>query len=861
MLSMTAYFSIGRLIQTDQWVQHTHTVLAKASGVVSAAKNMETGMRGYLLAGKEEFLDPYNQGEAVTYASIEKLQRTVDDNPAQVERLAEAMTILREWQANVTEPTIELRRQIGDAKTMNDMAALVGEARGKQFFDKFREQIAIFIDREAALLAERRKEFETAKQEVSAASEKTADALKWIDHTHKVLAAGQRVLAAAVDMETGMRGFVVGGQDEFLEPYNWGQKAFFEEIATLQQTVSDNPPQVERLKKAEDLIADWINNVTEAQIALRREVTSGVRPYDDVIRKIQRKEGKKYFDTFRTVMNEFHDIEAKLIVERQKTADAAMEAATASLKTMAENEAWVSHTYEVIAAANVILSQAVNMETGMRGYLLAGKEEFLEPYNIGQTAFYDKVAAMQETVDDNPAQVQLMGEIAETIKAWQTNVTEPTIALRREIGDAKTMDDMADLVGEARGKQYFDAFRSVMAEFQAEEQALMDQRLAAKEETVSTTNTVVFGVTTFALLFSGVLAWLIGSGIANPLNAMTGSMKRIAAGETSTEVPGSGRRDEIGDMSAAVQIFKDNAIAKERLEAEQKEAQVRSEEEKRLAQIQMANDLENAVKAVVQSIAGAAAQMRSTAENMSQISEDATHKSTSIAGATEEASANVQTVAAASEEMSSSIAEINRQVDTALEVATNAEKTSRDATDTMKALDDMSQNVGTVVSMINDIAEQTNLLALNATIEAARAGEAGKGFAVVASEVKSLASQTAKATSEIEEQVTAMQGATNSSVQSIDKIRSVISQISETSASIASSVQQQNASTQEISRNAQEAAIGTQDVANNISVVQMSMRKNGTAAGEVLTSAQQLLAQAEELDHKIDDFLSRLRAA
>jgi len=860
-LSMTAYYSIGRLVQTDKWVQHTHTVLAKASGVVSAAINMETGMRGYLLAGKEEFLDPYNQGEAVTYASIEKLQRTVDDNPAQVEKLAEAKTILREWQANVTEPTIELRRQIGDAKTMNDMAALVGEARGKQFFDKFREQIATFIDREAALLAERRKEFETAKQEVSAASEKTADALKWVDHTHKVLAAGKRVLAAAVDMETGMRGFMVGGQDEFLEPYNWGQKAFFEEIATLQQTVSDNPPQVERLKKAEDLIADWINNVTEAQIALRREVTSGVRPYDDVIRKIQRKEGKKYFDTFRTVMNEFHDIEAKLIVERQKTADAAMEAGTASLKTMAENEAWVSHTYKVIASANAILSQAVNMETGMRGYLLAGKEEFLEPYNIGQTAFYDKVAAMQETVDDNPAQVQLMGEIAETIKAWQTNVTEPTIALRREIGDAKTMDDMADLVGETRGKKYFDAFRSVMAEFQAEERALMDQRLAAKEETVSTTNTVVFGVTTFALLFSGVLAWLIGSGIANPLNAMTGSMKRIAAGETSTEVPGSGRRDEIGDMSAAVQIFKDNAIAKERLEAEQKEAQIRSEEEKRLTQIQMANDLENAVKEVVQSIAGAAAQMRSTAENMSQISEDATHKSTSIAGATEEASANVQTVAAASEEMSSSIAEINRQVDTALEVATNAEKTSSDATDTMKALNDMSQNVGAVVSMINDIAEQTNLLALNATIEAARAGEAGKGFAVVASEVKSLASQTAKATSEIEEQVTAMQSATKSSVQSIDKIRSVISQISETSASIATSVQQQNASTQEISRNAQEAAIGTQDVANNISVVQMSVEKNGDAAGEVLTSAQQLLAQAEELDHKIDGFLSRLRAA
>ncbi|MBO6509515.1 MAG: CHASE3 domain-containing protein [Roseibium sp.] len=860
-LSVTAYFSIGRIVQTDKWVQHTHNVLEEASGIVSAAVNMETGMRGYLLAGKEEFLDPYNQGEAATYAAINKLQKTVNDNPAQVERLAEAQTILREWQANVTEPTIELRRQIGDAKTMNDMAALVGEARGKQYFDKFREQIATFIGREAALLTERRKEFDTAQAEVIAASAKTADALKWVDHTHKVLAAGKRVVAAAVDMETGMRGFMVGGQDAFLEPYNWGQKSFFEEIAALQQTVSDNPPQVERLKNAEKLIADWIKNVTEVQIALRREVNAGTSSYDAVVRKIQLKEGKKYFDTFRATMNEFHDIEAGLIVERQDTANAAMQASAASLKTMAENEAWVSHTYKVIEAANEILAHAVDMETGMRGYLLAGKEEFLEPYNNGQAVFYEKVAAMQKTVDDNPSQVQLMGEIAETIKAWQANVTEPTIALRREIGNARTMDEMADLVGEARGKQYFDAFRDVMADFQAEERALMEQRLAAKEATVGKTNTVVIAVTAFALLISGLLAWLIGAGIANPLNAMTASMKSLAAGDTSTEVPGAGRKDEIGDMSDAVQVFKDNAIAKERLEAEQKEAELRAEEEKRQAQIQMADDLEDAVKAMVQSIAGAAVQMRNTAQDMSHISDDASHKSTSVAGATEEASANVQTVAAASEEMSSSIAEISRQVETALGVAKNAEKTSSDATETMKALADMAQNVGTVVSMINDIAEQTNLLALNATIEAARAGEAGKGFAVVASEVKSLASQTAKATSDIEEQVNAMQSTTNSSVQSIDEIRSIISQISETSASIASSVQQQNASTQEISRNAQEAAVGTQDVANNIAVVQMSVEKTGNAANEVLTAAEQLSGQAEELDQKINGFLNRLRAA
>lgn len=860
-LSVTAYWSIGKIVQTDKWVQHTHNVLSDATGIVSSAVDMETGMRGYLLAGKEDFLAPYNQGEADTYAAIDGLQQTVSDNPAQVDRLTEAKTILLEWQAEVTEPAIDLRRQIGDAKTMNDMAKLVGEARGKTYFDSFREKIATFTAREEELLQKRRNEFKVAKNSVGEAKAELVAAMNWVEHTNKVLTANANIVAHAVDMETGMRGFLISGDEEFLEPYTRGREALFEEIESLKETVSDNPPQVERLQTAENQMTEWLIRVVEPVIGIRRQVNAGIVPLTEVVQKIQKKEGKTYFDAFRTVMSEFAGIERELIGQRYAIAKETEVASDTALKQMAQNEAWVEHTYEVIGKANQILAYAVDMETGMRGYLLAGKDDFLAPYTTGAKNFYASVAKLQETVSDNPAQVELLNEIKTTLEEWQADVTEPTIALRRKIGDASTMDDMADLVGEARGKKYFDAFRGVMADFQAEEQALMMQRLASKEETVSTTNTVLVACTAFALLLSGFLAWLIGAGIANPLNAMTAAMKRLADGDTSTEVPGAGRRDEIGDMSGAVQVFKDNAIAKEQLEEEQKQAELRAAEEKRQAQIRMADDLEDAVKAVVQSIAGAAVQMRDTAQNMAQISDDASHKSTSVAGATEEASANVQTVAAASEEMSSSIAEISRQVDTALDVASNAETTSSGATETMKALADMAQNVGTVVNMINDIAEQTNLLALNATIEAARAGEAGKGFAVVASEVKSLASQTAKATSDIEEQVNAMQAATNSSVQSIDEIRTVITQISETSSSIASAIQQQNSSTQEISRNAQEAAVGTQDVANNISVVQTSVQKTGDAANEVLTAAEQLSSQAEELDQKIDGFLGRLRAA
>ena len=317
-------------------------------------------------------------------------------------------------------------------------------------------------------------------------------------------------------METGMRGFLIGGEEEFLEPYNSGKEALFTEIGSLQNTVSDNPPQVERLKKAETLMSEWMANVSEPTIGLRRQVNTGLRPLSDVEARVKKKEGKTYFDAFRSVMKEFSDIERALIVERNATAAEARSASDAALKQMTENEAWVTHTYQVIGRANQILSYAVDMETGMRGYLLAGQEQFLEPYNGGAEKFYAAVESLQETVSDNPAQVELLAEVKTTIEGWQAGVTEPMIALRREIGDARTMDDMADLVAEARGKQYFDAFRGVMADFQAEERALMTQRLTTKEDTVGTTNTIIIACSAIALLISGLLAWLIGAGIANP---------------------------------------------------------------------------------------------------------------------------------------------------------------------------------------------------------------------------------------------------------------------------------------------------------------------------------------------------------
>jgi len=875
MLGGIAVFNINSITATNERVEHTHNVLSAASGIVGSAVDMETGMRGYLLAGQEGFLDPYNNGETATYAGIASLQETVSDNPGQVERLAEVERVLREWQEKVTEPTIALRRKIGDAKTMNDMAALVGEARGKVFFDKFRGQISTFIDREAKLLAERRQAFESAQNKVGegvALIEKTG---KWVDHTHNVLAAAARILAHAVDMETGMRGFLLAGEDDFLAPYNSAKTAFFESIRALQETVSDNPAQVARLKESEATIQSWVNEVTEPAIELRRQVVTGARSLGDVEALVSRKLGKKFFDAFREQIAAFSEVEQKLMEERQATAVTAEKSVASNLEIMQKNESWVTHTYKVIQHANSVLASAVDMETGMRGYLLAGKDDFLAPYDAGQKAFHDLIASLRETVSDNPAQVKLLTETEATIDEWQTKVTEPTIGLRRQIGNAKTMDDMADLIGEARGKQYFDKFRQIMADFSGEEIGLMEVRQAANVSTVNNTYMMIAICIVVALAIGVALAWLIGNGIANPIRHMTEIMQRLAKGDNEVEIAGAERADEIGDMAETVEVFKQNAIEAERLRGEQEESRKQAEklreeqeetkrqaeEDRRNGMLQLADGFESSVKGVVELVASASTEMESTAQSMSNTAEDAQTRTSEVAAASEQASANVQTVASAAEELSSSIDEISRRVTHSAEISGKAVEAAENTNQTIRDLADAAQKIGEVVDLINDIANQTNLLALNATIEAARAGDAGKGFAVVASEVKNLASQTAQATEDISAQIGAIQGTTQEAVGAIEGIGTTISEMNDIATTIASAVEEQGAATGEISRNVQEAATGTESVNHNISNVSTASAETGESAGEVLKSAQELSQQSETLRSEVDKFLAEVRAA
>uniref|UniRef100_UPI003BAD5911 methyl-accepting chemotaxis protein n=1 Tax=Stappia sp. TaxID=1870903 RepID=UPI003BAD5911 len=466
--------------------------------------------------------------------------------------------------------------------------------------------------------------------------------------------------------------------------------------------------------------------------------------------------------------------------------------------------------------------------------------------NLGR--FEAKVGELSQEIED-PNLKKLIGEIGPLATTYIENArrVRDIIGERNVLRDEKLIGNGLTIVDEAG---------------EMKNSAGDDARELSKATVAAMSKTILgaIGASVVALVLAALCGFLIARGITGPLARLVADAEELAEGNTSVAFAEAERKDEIGDVARSVAGFRDGVVERQRLEAEQKAET--SRREARNARVAAAlKEFETDVQRSLSEVSSAAQNLQSTATMLTENARDTNHQSTTVATASEQASANVQTVAAATEELAASLQEVSSQVTHSATIAGSAATEASRTNTQISGLASVAEDIGEVIALISSIAEQTNLLALNATIEAARAGEAGKGFAVVAAEVKELASQTSKATEEISTKISAIQNETREAVGGIQSISRIVEEMNAVSSAIAASVEEQTAATSEISTNVDQASQGTADVSRSIIRVSAAAGETDQAATSVVGAAEQLTSQAETMRRLVEGFLGEVRAA
>lgn len=459
----------------------------------------------------------------------------------------------------------------------------------------------------------------------------------------------------------------------------------------------------------------------------------------------------------------------------------------------------------------------------------------------------------------------------DAVKTWEAKTAANLETLRASttgyVKQAKTVIEMAD--GEAgtalmlmtSAERSFLVIDKLTDEMTEATKDFRDREIARANIKLHEQGFILAVIALAAVLVGGLVSLLVSMGISQPVVKIAGVIKHIAESNLDVVVPATNRRDEIGIIAKAVQVFKENMVETEKLRAGQVEAAKRAEAEKKATMLTLADEFQAAVGNIVDIVSHSATELEVTANTLMKTAQVTQQLSSAVAITSDHASGNVQSVATATEEMSTSVHEIARQTEESRRIASEAVSQVEKTDLRVNELAQAAGRIGEVVKLITAIAAQTNLLALNATIEAARAGAAGKGFAVVAQEVKALASQTAKATEDIGAHISDIQAATKDSVTAIEDIGTTIRKISAIAATIAIQVEEQAVANEEITRNVVQAAQGTAHVAANMTNVSGGAGETETASTQVLNSAQSLSQESTRLKLAVEKFLNTVRAA
>jgi len=503
LLALVATLAVVVLFRVDTMqsqfayvIEHDAPVIANARHLLRLVVDMETGQRGFVITGKQEFLEPYDNASNEFSVLVDLEKTLVQDNPSQVHRLEKIEASLRDWQAKAALPEIAMRRKILAAKVgARQLQEILANGVGKGILDEIRivandmeQQFRIDGNMNGVFL------------------------LKWIQK-------------CMVDQETGERGFLITGKDEFLEPFDTGQAEFKEAIAELRSLVAsahDRAATVSDLNELGRLYSKWIAEAANPEIQLRRQVTAGEKTQNDIELALRKNLGNSILDDIRAVLDQM-------------------------------SQRFIAANNRRLQSLNAAVVKAVaDQDTGRLGFLVTGKDEFLQPFVAGREQWNAAILELRNLnakAYDLPTMKRNIAQLEKLAKKWLDMAASPEIATRRTMNEhPESLQDVAAMLEIGTGKRILDSIREDFQLFIAEEEKLTAQRFAAASLAADTTTRSTIVLALISLIFGGIMAIKITLGITRPVCSLATAVGMVAKGDLGQEIKVKSN-DEIGALS------------------------------------------------------------------------------------------------------------------------------------------------------------------------------------------------------------------------------------------------------------------------------------------------------------------------